>query len=141
MPAEFDWEPHGIVVRLSGVVTGDELLHLIPLVRSNSRFAKARYAIFHCSSAEAFDVDRDAFRAIAQALGNIDRENPGSAFAAVARGRRALAFARKCLDLRIHPMPAEMFTNFDDARRWISERTGVPCGARLEQLGPGDPGP
>ena len=73
-------------------------------------------------------MDRDAFRTIAKDLGTINRDNPGSAFAAVARGRRALAFARRCLDLKIHPMPAEMFTNFDDARRWINAQTGVPCG-------------
>jgi hypothetical protein len=121
MPAAIEWEQQGLIVRLSGAVTGDDLLRLLSLVRADSRYAEAGYAILDCVPAESFCLKAQDYCAMADLLKALHR--PGRVMAAVARGRYALAFARRCLRLRTHPMRAEMFTNFDDARRWIEDQS------------------
>ncbi len=129
MPHENLWEPHGLVKRFHGFVSGAEFVDSVREVAADPRFDDVRYIISDFRDVSGHSIDAAALEEIAVTRIGSMHTNPNVRVLLVAHDERALALVRAT---RAPPLDDTYetlaFPSMEAARAWL---TGHPRQDRL----------
>jgi hypothetical protein len=124
MGFEISWEPKGVVKRLFGHVTNDDLQKASAIVQGNARFDDLRYVIIDfldCTSHSVSDPALLEVAAIDQAAleGKARHTTRKIRIAILATDSKILDLAKHYADYDLTTVTFGIFFNRSDARVWL----------------------
>lgn len=116
------WETQGLVRRLYGCLTADELAQSAAIVQADPRFDEMRYIINDCRDCDGVSVSSDAIEEIAAIDGAAARVNNKIRIATVSVDPEVLAITDMYESADYVPFVCQNFSTMDEAREWLSEK-------------------
>ena len=117
MPYEVIWEPpSGVVLRLTGVVTGHDFVTGVGVVHDDPRYDDLRYVIDDLSALEKFAVDSTTIEIVFANSVGAGMSNPNRRIYVVATDPEVLAQLNGIIDLYGDILPLSIHAAVEDAR-------------------------
>jgi hypothetical protein len=121
MTCEVEWTPNGVIKRLVGAVTADQLMRAIERTQADPRFDSLRYVMADCLDCVDFTFHPHDIQQMA-ALGKAGSlSNRYIRIAIVATLPAAIAGATAYATSPLNAFPTRIFRNREDAEQWLRE--------------------
>ena len=127
MPYDLTWEDRGVVTRLRGVVTSDELIQIIRDQDSDPSFEGVEYILAVFSDSVVLEASSAAIRRAAEIDAGVSKRKPDVVVAIVA-SQTVIRGLSNLYRIQHEVMGGQwemsIFETEEEARRWIAETLG-----------------
>ena len=122
MSYELIWEPHGVVKRFFGVLTGRDIVESVERIEADPRFDACRHVINDLLAVERVDVSATDVEYVAAIDRGAALTNPDIRVAFVTTSPRLVALAEQYAEGGQSAYPTRIFDALVVARAWATAR-------------------
>lgn len=129
MPYSLDWEPHGVVKKFFGFVSGAEFVQSVVDVTGSDKFDDLRFIVNDFLSADGHSIDKQTFEEIVVYRIGAARTRSSIWTAVITNDPRFAAIADEVNAALPDGVPrTEVFATLAVARTWLAQQPQFPVG-------------